>query len=256
MSNRSQSIEPVSFEKHKDVRVRRSFTFDHIKDEQFIPINGDEFAYASTCYPIFFIKDRETAKFFPIALFGLSKNENLLHSSERWPVSYIPKLMGFAPFSMGANGSDESKRQLVVCIDASSPRLSSDEGEQLFDGENETPFLVGARQAFAQFWEGKQKTSMFIDRLLTEGLMKAVRLEMTYADGRSRVMDGLYTIDGERLKGLPEASVLEFHQKGYLPSIYSMINSHHNLYDLVKRKQALSASTPEEKLQTLQIADV
>lgn len=57
-----------------------------------------EFRDIQSCYPIFFIKDPETAAFMPVALLGLNTGQNLFLVDDVWDAHYIPKLIERNPF--------------------------------------------------------------------------------------------------------------------------------------------------------------
>lgn len=239
----NMTIESINFEQHRDLCVKQSHTFEHAQNLQFAPINADELAFASTCYPLFFIKDQTTANFFPIALFGLEKDENLFYSTRQWGSYYIPKSLSISPFSMArATSPNEAEPKWVICLDRSSPYVSADGGEALYeqgdDKQAETPYFLKIRENLTDLYQGKATSLRFIERLVEGQLLKPAQLTLDFADGEKSTLDGLYTIDQANLKAMPIEHVQEFHEQGYFQSIYSMMNSQHNLYQLVKLKQA------------------
>lgn len=247
----TENIEPISQENHKDLRVKSSYTFEHVEGAQFMPVNANEYGYASTCYPLFFIKDRTTAKFFAVALFGLEKGENLFYSKEQWQASYIPKLMSVAPFSMVSVKTPDDEQEWVACVDTGSSYVSSLEGEPLYSEGSETPYLQQVRKALAGLYRDKANTMVFIDRLLELKLLKPVKLHLVYEDGDKQVMDGIYSVDEKALKKLAADQVQEFHEKGYFSCLYSVLNSQHKLYDIIRLKRAGEG----RQLKALQVVD-
>lgn len=245
------SPEPVSFEKHKDLKIKRSFAFGDTKSKQFSSLNADEFSYASTCYPILFIKDRTTGKFFPIALFGLDKDENIFYSPESWSASYIPGAMSLAPLSIGSIELPDNQKKWVACLDVGSESVSSGEGEALFDKGEETDFLKRNRENLGDFHQSKLATMAFVDRLAELRLLKSIRFDLVYEGGEKRALEGMYSIDEEMVKNLAPEVVQDFYEKGYLPSIYAQMSSKHNLYELIKRKRAMTG----DKVVSLQVVD-
>lgn len=251
------TIEPINFEQHKGLCIKQSHTFEHAKNLQFAPLNADELAYASTCYPLFFIKDQTTAKFFPVALFGLEKDENLFYSAQQWLSSYIPKSLRISPFSMASAAlPNEVEPKWRVCLDRSSPYVSTKGGEALYEQGDEkkaeTPYFLNIRQNLADIYHGKVASLTFIERLLELKLIKPMQLTMEFNNGEKNTLNGLYTINESNLKAMPIEHVQEFHQMGYFQSIYSMLSSQHNLYQLVKLKKAQGGSL----LQTLELVDL
>ncbi|MGB0450399.1 MAG: SapC family protein, partial [Porticoccaceae bacterium] len=48
-----------------------------------------EFRDIQSSYPIFFAKDGESGQFYPLALFGFERDENLYLGGNSWDASYI-----------------------------------------------------------------------------------------------------------------------------------------------------------------------
>lgn len=247
----TENIEPISYESHQDLRINIDPTFEHSQNTQFVPLNANEYGYASTCFPIFFIKDRATAKFFSVALFGIEKDENLFYSKDQWQASYVPKLMSVAPFSMASVVMPDDKKQWLACVDRSSKLVSSEKGEPLYDSGNETSYLVRIKKALAELYRDKAATVSLIDQLLSLKLLKPVKLHLEYADGEKQAVDGIYTVDPVKLQKLSAEQVQLFHENGYFSCLYAVLNSQHNLYDIIRLRQDRGG----RPLKTLHVVD-
>ena len=94
----------------------------------------------------------------------------------------------------------------------------------------------------AQLIEGEQHTQLFIEALLQHKLLMPMSFNITFVNQQEQRVQGLYTIDEEKLAALDDAAVLQLHQQGYLKPIYTLITSLGHLYSLVEKKNARLAS--------------
>jgi hypothetical protein len=65
-----------------------------------------------------------------------------------------------------------------------------------------------------------------------------MRLDIEFINGQSHSVNGMYTIDEEKLKALSSDNISELHRLDYLSYIYAMIASMGQLYALVQRKNS------------------
>ena len=83
---------------------------------------------------------------------------------------------------------------------------------------------------------GGERTRVFIDTLLGLKLIEPIDISARFDDGSKRELSGLYTINQDELKGLPDAAALDLFRRGYLQLVYLMRNSLNHLASLVQRK--------------------
>ena len=77
---------------------------------------------------------------------------------------------------------------------------------------------------------------MFVDTLLQLKLVAPLSIDAQFDDGTSRDIYGLYTIDQEALRALPDAPALELFRRGYLQLIYLMLASLKQVPVLAQKK--------------------
>jgi hypothetical protein len=77
---------------------------------------------------------------------------------------------------------------------------------------------------------------VFVDALATLKLIAPLAIDVAFDDGTKREVAGLYTIDQEALRALPDAAVLDLFRRGYLQLIYLMIASLKQVSALAQRK--------------------
>jgi hypothetical protein len=79
---------------------------------------------------------------------------------------------------------------------------------------------------------------VFVDSLMKLKLIAPLGIEVAFDDGTQRDVTGLYTIDQEALRGLPDAAALELFRRGYLQLIYLMIASLKQVSVLAQKKNS------------------
>jgi hypothetical protein len=120
--------------------------------------------------------------------------------------------------------------------------LQRNTGDCIFDEHgNETPYLQKTKSILAELLAGETETRRFIDKLLALNLVQPMRFDIEYANRQSQRVQGIYTVDEERMKSLPAEALIELHALRYLAPLYTMIASLGHVYSLVNRKNVLLA---------------
>lgn len=227
---------------HRHIRVNQQQVLAQAAQLNMLPVVLGEFLKLCVQYPIVMTKNGATGQFTCIALLGFDKHENLFWHEDRWDALYVPLQVTRQPFFLGtepqAPGEAEPRR--VVCIDTMSTSVRQAHGEAIFDEHGaETAYFQQVKQMLAALLDGEQQTDRFIRKLLALELVRPMRLEIEFVDQRKHRVEGLYTIDEERLKALPAPAITELHALEYLAPIYTMLASLGHIYSLVQRKNQL-----------------
>jgi hypothetical protein len=209
----------------------------------FTPTFPLEFRSVQAQYPIFFHKDQQTGKLFPVALFGFSHQENLFLQTNNWQHSYIPLSVLRLPFLIGRQTVREDgveHQQRVIHIDVEHPRVSKEQGEALFlpFGGN-SPYLEQVAGMLETLHFGLQDSQQFVEQLLALELLEAFALDVQLDDGTKHQMIGFYTINEDKLKALSGEALTALHQRGYLQAIYMALASQSNVRTLLRLKNQL-----------------
>ena len=222
------NIVVLNTEAHRDLRVRAKASARFGDDQRFVPVVVGEFALLAVHYPILLSKDAETGAFYAGAMLGFDERENLFLDEAKGFDAYRPLNLQRAPFFAAG---DE------LAIDLDSPRVDEVEGELLFDDRGTpTPYLQGIMNAFRELNPGMERTRRFIETLLALKLVETVTIDLAFDDGTRRITEGLYTIDQDALRVLPDDAVVDLFRKGYLQLIYLMIASLKQVPVLARRK--------------------
>jgi SapC len=214
----------VDTQKHRTTRLRLPVTdWSHLAASNALFLTAPECVHAACDYPVVFVKagvdEKGEVDYAPIAVFGLSAGENLFLDGGRWRGHHLPALMGTYPFCVARAGTD----RYAVCVDEASAALANDgDGERLFDEAGQATEFSRKVQSELERLEGQiASTRNIARRIAALGLLSERRFDATLPDGRKLAVDGFFTVEEEKLRALPEATVLELHRDGLLTFIHA-----------------------------------
>lgn len=241
MINTDLHKKPVALDRvaHRKLKVRRdqsALQATASLNSYFLTVA--EFADACKEYPIFFLRagtDKDgKALCAPVAVFGLSKGENLMLRDGKWDARYVPALLRAYPFAMAPTGEGQP---YVMVIDQDSGVLSTEQGEALFKEDGEpTPFLEDLRQFTERVEVEVERTKMAGRKLMEMNLLQDRRFDATLPDGQTLSVDGFMACDEERLKALTDAEIVELQRNGLLAMLHLHLVSMGNMTQLLQRR--------------------
>ncbi|RVT83699.1 SapC family protein [Inhella crocodyli] len=195
-----------------------------------------EFRQLQAHFPIAFQHVEGEVGFQPVALFGLEEGQNLFLGDGGWDAPVVPMALQRDPFLIGraADGS------LKLHIDLDSPRIVRPEqgevGTALFlphGGFSE--HLDHVVQLMESLHTQAQQLPAFIEALNRHQLLEPFVIDIERPDGVQGRLTGLFTINEERLLGLPGASLEALAREGHLMPMFMQIASLAQLTGLVDR---------------------
>jgi hypothetical protein len=180
-----------------------------------------EFGDVCREYPIVFIKagkeDDGTDAIAPVAVFGLTQDDNLYVNGTEWRAQYVPAVLRAYPFCIARVDAE----RFAICIDQAYAGFSQTEGVALFEGDAQASAMLKAMTTNLENLEGEiQRTRIIGRRLLELDLLRDMRFDTTLPDGRQHTIDGFLTVDDKKVTELPEATVMELHRTGILGLIH------------------------------------
>ena len=212
---------------HRILRVQTEPAARYGDNHRFVPVAVNEFSLLVVHYPILLSKDAETGAFYCGAMLGFDEGENLFLDEGR--NVYRPLNLQRGPFC--TVGSD-------VAIDLDNPRVAP-AGEALYtESGKPTRYLESIVELMRNLRPGLEKTKVFVDILLQLRLLAPLEIDAQFDDGTMRDVLGLYTIDHEALRGLPDDAALELFRRGYLQLIYVMLASLKQIPVLAQKKNS------------------
>lgn len=200
-----------------------------------------EFRNIQACYPIFFQKDADTGRFFPLALFGFERDENLFLTQSGWEARYIPVMIRRQPFLIGfqADPDNPDEKRAVISIDMDNPRVNETEGEVLFPPQGGTSeYLQEVAGNLELIHQANEHSKRFVDALIEHDLLESFTLEITLKDGSGNQLIGFYTINEDSLRQLSGPAFASLNEQGFLQPIFMAVASHSRIAKLVELKNA------------------
>ncbi len=205
---------------HAALRVRPA----SVAGRHVVQVMPDECARLGARCPLLFTKHPATGKFYIAALFGFEPGENLLVDGDG-------RLDGYMPHDAEREGFFISGDD--IAIDRAHPRFAIAEGAALFD---EGGRLRQVQRALSAINAGIEQTRLFVETFLRLALIEPIDLSLTFDDGRTITLDGLYTISRDTLAQLAAADVAALHGSGALRLAYTMTNSLDQIALLARRR--------------------
>jgi len=177
----------------------------------------------------------------PIAVLGLTQNDNLYLAGERWRAQYMPAILRMYPFCLAR----VDEQQFAICVDTSYPRTNEAGGLRVFEDDGKpAPLLEDMRQQLETLEAEIQRTRVVGKRLLELDLLREMRFDATLPDGSQHTVDGFLTIDDKKATDLPENVVAELHRSGMLALMHMHWVSLGNMRRLVDWHAERRAAAP------------
>ena len=213
---------------HRKLRVHAQAGAQYGDNQRFVAVVVNEFHALATHCPILFSKDADTGQFYCGAMMGFDAGENLFLEDYRTLSVYRPLNLQRGPFL--TSGSD-------LAIDLDHPRVAAGGDQELFTETGEpSRYLQSIMGLMRDLRPGLERTRIYIDTLLGLKLIEPMTVSARFDDGSNREISGLYTINRDQLKELPDAAVLDLFRRGYLQLIYLMLASLDHVSALLQKK--------------------
>jgi len=219
--------EPLSREAHGKIGLRRvEKPFGFAAASNVVPLTVAEFPVAGLSYPIIFAGER----YQPLAVMGVGPGTNLyVQPDGGFEVgAYIPAYIRRYPFVLA---TDQSRGQLVVCIDRDASMLGEDYDLAFFNESGQpTDYTNGCVQFCNDFETEGRRTEAFINLLKELDLFEVRRSTFTPANldgtsGSPQPIAEYFAVSEEKLKALAPEKLKELVGNGAVAQIYAHLMS-------------------------------
>jgi len=205
-----------------------------------IIVNAAEFFEAAKHYPIVFTQGDAP---LPAVIVGLEQQNYFVGAKGQWKEgAYLPAYVRKYPFVF----MDAPERnEFLLCVDEASAQYKVGGGKgtlQLFKDSVPSEVTRNALEFCTAYHNHHQHTRHFCKDIADAGLLIPMRSDTKLNNGREVRLGGFLSIDEKKLSALPDAKVLEFFKKGWLPFIYASLMSAANWTKLAD--MAASHETP------------
>ena len=228
-------LDPVVHGAH---RVDALADFSITRELHAVFITATEFPQAGLEFPLLFVGTGQRSStgrpaMSTVALLGVVEGENLQLEGERWVARYIPASIRRYPFVTASTAGPSGRK---VLVDDTWPGFSPNAAEPLFDAEGgPAPALTRAIDFLDRFELEAERTRTFCDRVVALDVLKDMKAEATLPGGEKISVDGFHAIDEDRLRALPDPTVLELFRSGMLALMQVHLLSLANIRHLVMR---------------------
>ena len=234
--------EPVPLDPavHRGKRVRALNDFSIAQGMHAVFVTAGEFAQAALEFALIFVPtgdrpgERPVRQVSPVALLGVRPNENLHVDGSRWDAGYLPAFIRRYPYlTAPVRGADAPG----IYVDAAWPGFNDSEGEPLFDADGKPTAALDHALDFMRLFDAEaSRTRELCARIVELDVLKGMKADMQLAGGEHLSVDGFLTVDEDKLRALPDATIVELHRSGLLAVLHAHLLSLGNLRRLIERK--------------------
>ena len=230
---------PVNEERHQKWSVETGSTYAFARRTNSVPLTAVEFPAAAHEYVIVFASG-DNAETFPVVILGIEDKQNLYISDDGgWKASYIPAFVRRYPFIFA---SDEKGETFTLCIDEGFAGCNQEgRGQQLFEGKGKrSKYLDGVLAFLKEFQLQHQRTRAFCQRLKELELLEPMQANVSLKSGAKMSLAGFQVISREKLKSIPEKTIIELLKSDELELVFNHLHSLRNFGPMVDRLAGLS----------------
>lgn len=236
----------ISKSQHQHATWHPVRDYRHTAGDTLAPLLVSEMPSALPYYPLAF--QQQEGHYQLVALLSLHPGLNLYVDDQgRWLAPYIPACYRAYPFALARDAQSD---QLTLCVDTDAHNFFADEDpgaanphQPLFTAQGDTtPELNNLLQFLQSCQQQRQGSTQLIAQLEQHQLIQPWNLSLqqdtqTPDSPTSTAVEGLYSINEERLQHLPGAVYENLAATGALGLAYAQLFSQNRLQDFKRRYQ-------------------
>ena len=233
---------PLDAERHAKAGLLPMTDMGFAMNTNSIVINAVEFFEAAKSYPIVFTMGDVPV---PAAIVGLEQHNYFVNADKQWKDgAYIPAYVRKYPFAF-MNGKMEGNDAFVLCVDEASAQYkekAAKKTQPLFENGAPSALAKNALEFCTAYQNRYKQTQQFCAGIKAAGLFSPMRSDAKLKNGREIHLGGFQMIDEAKVRALPQETVLDFFQKGWLPLLYAALMSSSNwkrLADMASQDEVL-----------------
>ena len=248
MINQNLHRQPMALDsaKHRQLKLNLPITDWSVADRlNAIFVAAAEFGEACREFPIVFVRAGKepdgSDQIAPIAVLGLTQNQNLFLDGSRWRAQYMPAVLRHYPFCI-ARVDD---KRFAICVDMAYAGAGNETGAPVFEADGQPAALLKSMQPLMESLETEvQRTRLVGKRLLELDVLREMRFDATLPDGSKHSVDGFLTVDEKKMTALPDAVIAELHRNGMLGLVHLHWVSLGNMRRLAQWHAESAAAAP------------
>ncbi|MDB5360729.1 MAG: hypothetical protein JWO51_2026 [Rhodospirillales bacterium] len=205
---------------HSALKLDRSKGFAYAAVANALPLGLSEIALAAQYYPIVITGGPNP---MAVAILGYRAEENLFVDAKGvWQGdTYIPAYVRAFPFILiEPPGADT----IYLGIETNAPLLGK-KGDALFADGKPTELVTEAMRFAMAYREDLKRAAEFAKALDGFALLQANEARLNFKSGGIARLDGFRVVDPVKLEGLDDATFLDWRKRGWLNSLYAIMQS-------------------------------
>lgn len=231
----------LSSAEHGSLKVIENAALEVARKQHVVNVRVAEVGKTVSSFPVFATKVPTTGRWALTAVASFVPESNLFAEDDHWSATYLPTCMQTYPLFL--MNSEEGENQYTVGIDETSSAFSSETGETLFDDQGKASLYLSRMTALLEAdIKNDIQTYQFTDKVNELGLYKSINLVVHSADGSVQTIQGLHTIDEEKLHGLDAQTLEDLNKRGYLAPMHAMLISIFQVNGLIRKHNNVAGS--------------
>ena len=220
---------PISKTKHRDKALSPHRNFFFAEKLLVTQICDFELQQMTGCIPLIFMRSQNSVEF--CGLLGLETGKNLLVKPDgSWRARFVPAMLLRHPFSIG----NHENGQTIVFDQEGEFIVDRDQGYNFFEEDGSSGEVIkyfnGLLGRITQSLPRVKKGCSIIDDL---NLLKPFDNPIKKSDGGIVRLEGVLSIDNEKLAKLKKSEFFELQQSGAITLVYAHYFSQVHLYTLL-----------------------
>ena len=195
-----------------------------------------EFVQAARHYPVVFARDEATGEFMPLAVTGMTQNENLFVGGDgEWEKDvYLPAYVRRWPFFGARITGEEAKNgNVLICVDESG---LEDSDKPVFDDKGNPSESFAPIQTLISEMEGARVATEHLCQSVKElGLLEPFEAHAFPKQGQEMRLRGMFRVNENKLNELQVKDIKRLMKHGELSRIYAHLMSLDNFKFLMDR---------------------
>lgn len=219
---------------HKTLKVVDSAELDYAASQHILNVRVAEVGQAVTSFPVFLMKDVNSGYWKLSAITSFEAGSNLFVQDNQWQAVFKPSQLQTYPFFL--MNSPQGDNQYTIGIVEQSDAFSTENGQTVFDDNGKASIMLSQVKTKLETDIQRDIQTFQFGKALDElGLCKSINLVLTYQDGTVQKLQGLCTIDEDKLNSLSTEQIAGLQKQGYLMPIHAMLISINQLNGLIQR---------------------
>ncbi|MEM6487665.1 MAG: SapC family protein [Pseudomonadota bacterium] len=227
----------VSPTAHADVSIAGGHGYRFAGTINAVPLLAAEFLSASAEYAIVFAGDGDAV--VPSVVLGIRRGQNaFLRDEGGWDADYVPAFLRRYPFVFArAQTAEGQQDRMTLCFDEAFDGINREgRGERLFDSQgNRTQYLENTLRFVTEFQQQFDATRRLCAGLKDLELFEPAQAQFTLGDGQKAALSGFLRINREKLKALPDDTILQLFRSQALELIHAHLHSLRNIRTMARR---------------------